>query len=749
MIIALILAAFPNPNTGNSSFPPAGSVGTAQLQDGAVTEPKLSGALQKTIDAQPFVVTNYGSCQATTDGSVDCLAGFNAAIVAMGAASAHPVSADLIVPTPTTAGAYYYLSGPLHITRTLHLYGAGGTGSNQFDSRAKIVWTTGSNGIVIDYADGATKDGIGAEIDHLSLVGQSYSTEWSPTISKGTGAIVIPRNRTGYIYVNNGSPGTTGSTEPTWNTTISGNTTDGGVTWTTAVASAVQMLGYASVHDNSISGWSGNGIHIEANSPGSNANQWRVYQNFIQSNAGSGIYVTGSDVNAGHAEGNIVDSNDAWGINELSGLGNTYTANEISSNGVLFVASGTTGTGLWVHNRLYSANSRVLPTTKNGYYFRTTSGGTSSGSEPTWPTTIGNTVVDGTVTWTCFAKYSGGSVNFGTLGGSDASVANGNYAESGQYPIVLGNYSSWRGGTNGSSYDSTSTGRLDFGAFSSGFKVLSIGAFATSPITDGAGLSLGASSSYPLIFDTAISSGSTNQYVLTFGSAAGLASAWQFQNQASATFNPMTLTTATTTLPGHSSASADQGVVGLRNGLYFGTAAQRIYSTTDSPGAKGYFGDLSIRDYQNAAISDGVLAYVNLKFGGGQDWAPAIQVFTKPSDKTSTYTTLSSDSGQWFSNFGTSSEVTFNLAAYGDDGAANYGWHACFAVEDSDGLKLVANDRSDVIYLGSVATATNGYIESTIVGSTACVLFTRFSNSPTNTIGTYLVTSSTGSWSVH
>jgi hypothetical protein len=43
----------------------------------------------------------------------------------------------------------------------------------------------------------------------------------------------------------------------------------------------------------------------------------------------------------------------------------------------------------------------VTPITKNGKKYICTIAGTSGASEPTWPTTIGNTVVDGTATWTC------------------------------------------------------------------------------------------------------------------------------------------------------------------------------------------------------------------------------------------------------------------------------------------------------------------------------------------------------------
>lgn len=43
----------------------------------------------------------------------------------------------------------------------------------------------------------------------------------------------------------------------------------------------------------------------------------------------------------------------------------------------------------------------VRKTVDNGYRYKCTVEGTTGGTEPTWPTTIGNTVVDGSVTWTC------------------------------------------------------------------------------------------------------------------------------------------------------------------------------------------------------------------------------------------------------------------------------------------------------------------------------------------------------------
>lgn len=52
----------------------------------------------------------------------------------------------------------------------------------------------------------------------------------------------------------------------------------------------------------------------------------------------------------------------------------------------------------------YALNAAIVPATSNGFYYRATTAGTSGASIPTYPTTIGATVVDGTVTWTCVGK---------------------------------------------------------------------------------------------------------------------------------------------------------------------------------------------------------------------------------------------------------------------------------------------------------------------------------------------------------
>jgi len=54
----------------------------------------------------------------------------------------------------------------------------------------------------------------------------------------------------------------------------------------------------------------------------------------------------------------------------------------------------------WAASTDYTTGSYVMPSTANGFFYEATTGGTSGSTEPTWPTTNGATVTDGSVTWT-------------------------------------------------------------------------------------------------------------------------------------------------------------------------------------------------------------------------------------------------------------------------------------------------------------------------------------------------------------
>ncbi len=54
----------------------------------------------------------------------------------------------------------------------------------------------------------------------------------------------------------------------------------------------------------------------------------------------------------------------------------------------------------WAVATVYGIGEKRVPTVLNGFVYEVTVGGTSHATvQPTWPTTIGQTVTDGTVTW--------------------------------------------------------------------------------------------------------------------------------------------------------------------------------------------------------------------------------------------------------------------------------------------------------------------------------------------------------------
>lgn len=53
----------------------------------------------------------------------------------------------------------------------------------------------------------------------------------------------------------------------------------------------------------------------------------------------------------------------------------------------------------WAASAAHAVNDPVQPVTNNGHFYLCTVAGTAGTTEPTWPTTAGGTVTDGTVTW--------------------------------------------------------------------------------------------------------------------------------------------------------------------------------------------------------------------------------------------------------------------------------------------------------------------------------------------------------------
>lgn len=90
----------------------------------------------------------------------------------------------------------------------------------------------------------------------------------------------------------------------------------------------------------------------------------------------------------------------------------SYTDTSLCPSGFALSTSGAA----WAATTVYAAGTFIVPDSPNGFYYKATSvsgSGTSGGSQPTFPTTVGMTVIDNTganqITWTCWGKITNGN----------------------------------------------------------------------------------------------------------------------------------------------------------------------------------------------------------------------------------------------------------------------------------------------------------------------------------------------------
>lgn len=72
-------------------------------------------------------------------------------------------------------------------------------------------------------------------------------------------------------------------------------------------------------------------------------------------------------------------------------IGGTVTENDVSATA-------------WAATTALSLGAIRRPTVANTYLYEVTTAGTTAAAQPAWPTTVGATVADGSVTWTCRAR---------------------------------------------------------------------------------------------------------------------------------------------------------------------------------------------------------------------------------------------------------------------------------------------------------------------------------------------------------
>jgi hypothetical protein len=250
-----------------------------------------------------------------------------------------------------------------------------------------------------------------------SVTWQATDENWHANRTYAAGATVSPVSNPdfGFNFQTLGG-GTTGSTEPHWPTNSNFTVVDGTVTWhpigfwpgtftgctpmklvsralggaETVLASEGDQADVGSTVD--LSGWA---EFVAMNTSGQVAFRG-VINGFIsdQDESSSAIFTAGPGAGSLNARGisnDVVSGVSICGFGAVVGIND---AGDVIYDGYSF------GKPVWQATHFYTApNNVVVPTIPNGLVFTGTTG-TSGGAEPSWPTNIGDTVPDGTVTWT-------------------------------------------------------------------------------------------------------------------------------------------------------------------------------------------------------------------------------------------------------------------------------------------------------------------------------------------------------------
>lgn len=110
-------------------------------------------------------------------------------------------------------------------------------------------------------------------------------------------------------------------------------------------------------------------------------------------------------------------------VNVTSG---TFVAGDVFDVGASYVSSYTD----WTATTALALNDLIEPTVSNGRYYKVTTAGTTDSTEPTWPTTTGGTVTDGTAVLT----------DMGLIAAKDITVT-AVYSNEAGFKKILPNYS--------------------------------------------------------------------------------------------------------------------------------------------------------------------------------------------------------------------------------------------------------------------------------------------------------------------
>jgi hypothetical protein len=273
-------------------------------------------------------------------------------------------------------------------------------------TRHMMAMNSGTSGAVTPSC-GAT----GSTVVDGTITWLCSTVGWTASTTFTAGMVIETIPSVGFLYQAQNT-GLTGATQPLWPTDPGATVVDNGVTWkaigspqgTFRGCNPMEMAVRASgggetvvasegepVGDSDVFGWS---EHLDMNSSGIVAFK-AALSGYLSDNDeyGTGIFTAGPG--AGSVT-KIVASGDIAGGRFLCGFSSLVAINDAGQ--IVADAYGIFGNE-WQPSTAYPLNTIIMPVTQNGRRYRAIAAGTTGAAEPTWPTAIGATVVDGTITW--------------------------------------------------------------------------------------------------------------------------------------------------------------------------------------------------------------------------------------------------------------------------------------------------------------------------------------------------------------
>jgi hypothetical protein len=232
---------------------------------------------------------------------------------------------------------------------------------------------------------------------------------WEPSTSY-TNATISPNPPNGLVYTMSGTA-SSGTSAPAWPGAVGATVTDGGITWT-CQGSADYVAG----------------------SPGYVATPVGQFQGTVRTNFWSAFLLIFSPVPSTWTDvlnpPTISSIPSLYELAAIFALLTKFDAGHSTCAGILLAPTGATRatfgwptgrtfygdagmtsasasndglTKFWIPHATVVHGQQCIPTTPNGHWYKATQtgSGVSSYTQPSWPTTTGATVSDGSVTWTC------------------------------------------------------------------------------------------------------------------------------------------------------------------------------------------------------------------------------------------------------------------------------------------------------------------------------------------------------------